>query len=352
MSLAVASLKWWAVAIALAVGVAFAPLPPSVVERYYSSWLFPHLQRRITAVSNLTPYALIDVLIIAGVAWFVWQIARGVGSARTIGWGHSTLFWLVRVFAAASVVYLVFLLMWGMNYRRLPLTEKVPFDPAAVSSEAAGALAIRAADEVNALYPVVQAAAPGSASIDESLAAAFASAQAAVGVALPARPARPKWSILDVYFKAAGVEGMTDPILLETLIASDLLPFERPFAIAHEWSHLAGFANEGEANFLGWLTCTKGSVTVQYSGWLFLYSQVFGALRSTDQASVAARLDPGPRADLRAIAERVQRNIKPAVADAGWRVYDRYLKANRVEAGTASYAEVIRLVLGIRIDPA
>jgi hypothetical protein len=62
-----------------------------------------------------------------------------------------------------------------------------------------------------------------------------------------------------VYFKAAGVEGMTDPFFLETLVAGDLLPFERPFVIAHEWSHLAGFANEGEANFLGWLTCMKGS---------------------------------------------------------------------------------------------
>ena len=34
---------------------------------------------------------------------------------------------------------------------------------------------------------------------------------------------------------------------------------------------------------------------------------------------------------------------------AGWRVYDSYLKANRVEAGAASYAEVVRLVLGARL---
>jgi hypothetical protein len=27
-------------------------------------------------------------------------------------------------------------------------------------------------------------------------------------------------------------------------------------------------------------------------------------------------------------------------------VYDRYLKANRIEAGAASYAQVVRLVLG------
>jgi hypothetical protein len=33
---------------------------------------------------------------------------------------------------------------------------------------------------------------------------------------------------------------MTDPFLLETLLASNLLPFEVPAVIAHEWGHLAG----------------------------------------------------------------------------------------------------------------
>ena len=35
-------------------------------------------------------------------------------------------------------------------------------------------------------------------------------------------------------------------------------------------------------------------------------------------------------------------------AEAGWRVYNQYLKANRVESGTRSYTEVVRLILGTR----
>jgi len=60
-------------------------------------------------------------------------------------------------------------------------------------------------------------------------------------------------------------------------------------------------------------------------------------------------LDAGPRADLRAARDRYARDVSPRVASAGWRAYDSYLKANRVEAGTASYAEVVRLVLGVRL---
>ena len=142
---------------------------------------------------------------------------------------------------------------------------------------------------------------------------------------------------------------MTDPFLLETLVVSDLLPFERPFVIAHEWGHLAGIGDEGEANFLGWLTCVRATPPAQYSGWLFLYSELTASLPGRDRAAAAATLDPGPRADLRAIRDRLARNVSPRISAAGWRVYDSYLKANRVEAGAASYAEVVRLVLGARL---
>ena len=124
--------------------------------------------------------------------------------------------------------------------------------------------------------------------------------------------------------------------------------FERPFIVAHEWSHLAGFADEAEANFVGWLTCLRGSEADQYSGWLFLYSEVSSGLSARDRAAVAAVLNAGPREDLRAIARRLAQEVNPRVSAAGWRVYDSYLKANRIQAGTASYDEVVRLVLGVR----
>jgi hypothetical protein len=143
---------------------------------------------------------------------------------------------------------------------------------------------------------------------------------------------------------------MTDPFLLETLVVSDLLPIETPLVVAHEWGHLAGFADEGEANFVGWLTCVRGSSSEQYSGWLFLYGEMAGALRRDDRSAAAARLAPGPRDDLRAIADRIRGHVSPRVSAAGWRVYDRYLKANRVEAGAASYAGIVRLILGTRFD--
>src|SRR5207247_6328116 len=117
--------------------------------------------------------------------------------------------------------------------------------------EAAHDLALHAVDQVNSLYASAHANRHEPA-LDPSLATGFADAEHRLGVKSPARPGRPKQSVLDIYFRSAGVDGMTDPFFLETLVASGLLPFERPHVIAHEWSHLAGFADEGEANFVGW----------------------------------------------------------------------------------------------------
>jgi hypothetical protein len=244
----------------------------------------------------------------------------------------------------------VFLATWGLNYRRLRLTDKLPFDAGAVTADAARVAGGLAVDRLNALHDEAHASGwPAGDGIDSGLSAALSSAIREAGVPRAIVVARPKRTMLDWYFRRAGVDAMTDPFFLETLIAGGVLPFERPFVLAHEWSHLAGIADEGEANFIGWLACVRGSVGDQYSGWLFLYAELAGAVNGRDRAALAARLGSGPRADLRAIRDRFAREVSPRLSTAGWRIYDSYLKANRVEAGAASYAEVVRLVLGVRL---
>jgi hypothetical protein len=141
---------------------------------------------------------------------------------------------------------------------------------------------------------------------------------------------------------------MTDPFFLETLVASDVLPFERPMVVAHEWSHLAGVNDEGEANFVAWIACVRSTPSHRYSAWLSVYEEVLPSIGRRDRSALAAALGPGPRADLQAARERFARNVNPRLFAVGWQVYDSYLKANRVESGAASYAEVVRLILGVR----
>jgi hypothetical protein len=138
---------------------------------------------------------------------------------------------------------------------------------------------------------------------------------------------------------------MMNPFLLEILINGHVLPFERPLIVAHEAAHLAGYADEGEANFVGWLLCLAGDEQTQYSAWLFLLPQTVRYLAEEQRRMVFARLEPGPRADLTAVSARLAEAV-PAVSHTARRAYDRFLKANRVERGIASYGTVVDLILG------
>jgi hypothetical protein len=136
---------------------------------------------------------------------------------------------------------------------------------------------------------------------------------------------------------------MTDPFFLETLVAPDLLDVERPFVVAHEWAHLAGYADESEANFVAWLTCRHGDEAAQYSGALAMigYASPARPLRQL--------LDIGPRIDLTAIQYRYARTNR-VLRVAARQGYDAYLKANRVEQGIDSYDAVVQLILGTPLD--
>lgn len=328
-----------------ALGAALVPTPAPAVERFYSTGAYPAFQSLLTSAANLVPFALLDVLICGTLLLLAIETVRNV----RVGWVRSFLHLLQRIAVWGSALYLAFLLAWGLNYRRVPLADKLRFEPSAVTSDRARDFAHLAASELQKLHePAHRSGWPASDALEPSLAGAFATTLDQIGVPRDVTPGRPKRTALDWFFRRGGVNGMIDPFFLETLVVTGLLPFERPFVVAHEWSHLAGFADEGEANFVGWLTCLHGSPGEQYSGWLFLYGEVVSGLRPRDRTEVLVRLASGPREDLQAMADRLRRQVDPRLASAGWRVYDSYLKANRIEAGAASYAQVVRLALGVR----
>ena len=324
------------------------PLPPAAVDRLYSARIYATLQPLLTSMSNLAPFALLDVAILTAAVVWIALAARDL--LRTPSRLRGALHIAVRTIVWCAALYLLFLALWGLNYRRPRMRETLAYDASAVTADAAVAAGRLAVDQLNALHDRAHAAGwPAADAVDANLADAFARAVRDAGIPREVVPARPKRTILAWYFRRAGVDGMTDPFFLETLVAGSVLPFERAFVVAHEWSHLAGIADEGEANFAAWLSCIRGSPPNEYSGWLFLYSELARAVNGPDRAALSSALAAGPRADLRAIRERYVREVNPRVSRVGWRVYDSYLKANHVEAGAASYGEVVRLVLGVRV---
>ena len=337
--------------IVLAAACLWAPLPSGAVERWYSLTLYPVIQHIVTPLTNLMPFAVLDVLLVVTVFLVAWGAVRMIRNARRKRSVRPVLTFAWRLLVTASALYLAFLVLWGFNYRRIRMSQRLDIANAAPDRGAVLALARTAVEQMNALHGQAHGKGwPKEEWRDNELRVAFARTQRLLTDARPAEPGRVKPTLLGRYFRWSSVDGMVNPFGLEVLANPDLMPWERPFVAAHEWSHLAGYADESEANFVGWLTCIRGDPPAQYSGWLFLYWQLIGELRASDRAELLPLLTEGPRHDLEAIADRLRRGQFPLLRDVSWRVYDKYLKANRVEEGVRSYSEVVTLILRVRFD--
>ena len=337
--------------VAIALLGAIAPLSPLAVEQWFSTAAYPALQRVITPLSNSLPIAVFDVLCVAAGLIVLVVLVRGVRTARRDRSARPIARALGVLLLGVAGAYIWFLLFWGLNYRRVPMTERLGMDGAGPAPAAVLQLGRDAAGQLNALHDEAHATGWHEQPMDDrALRRGFEDIQRALSDAPPAVPGRLKPTILGPYFRWTSVDGMVNPFGLEVLANPDLLPFERPFVAAHEWAHLAGYADESEASFVGFLSCLRAGPAARYSAWLLMYWQVIAELTQEERGTVAAALAPGPRADLDAIVARLRRGEWPLLRDAGWQVYDQYLKANRVEEGVRSYGLVVTLVLSATLD--
>lgn len=327
--------------VALAVLSAVAPRPASVVERVYSHGAYPALQRRLTAASNVVPVAVFDLVVIVASGWLLWRWTAVVVAGRSRRWPAARRA-LVSTVTLAAGLYLWFVLAWGLHYARPPIEARLALPSVVVTRAHVEALLADCVRAVNVGHAAAHAAAVDDAG---AVAEALARSEAQVGRPGPITPGRPKPTLFAPYFRMAGVDGLTAPFALETLLNPDLTAMERPFVLAHEWAHLAGQADEAEANFAAWRALVAApSPRLQYSAWLFLLSETAGQVAGEARRAAVQRLDDGPRADLAAIAARARDRID-VVQRLGWRAYDRYLRSQGVADGVRSYSRVVRLVV-------
>ena len=81
-----------------------------------------------------------------------------------------------------------------------------------------------------------------------------------------------------------------------------------------------------------------------------MYWQISGEVAAEDRIELSNALAEGPRRDVAAVVERLRRGQLPVLRNASWVVYDKYLRANRVEEGIRSYGEVVTLILRARFE--
>jgi hypothetical protein len=292
-----------------------------LVERAYSRSVFPTFSHIFGVVADTLPFSWIDVwiLVAAGILFY------GIRKRKWVFLG-----------GVVSVFYLWFFWTWGLNYHRPSLTSRLQLRLRDLSDSDLSLFTETAAREINRLYPLVSQAPP----LDRKSIGHLASRRIervvlkVDGTNWRAAKRIKRSLILEPWYKIAGVDGMFNPFGHEPLVIAGPYPYELPFLMSHEYAHVRGIANEGEANLAALLaTVASDDPRFQYSGWLSLWGYL---PRSPD-----IQLDPGPLADLRAISARLKASQIEWASTVQSAILDAHLKANAVPAGIRSYSEFV-----------
>ena len=232
---------------------------------------------------------------------------------------------------------------WGWNYNRAPIESRVRYVAADANDAAVAKLRALAIARMNALAGPAHA----SESYDrDALRAAWLPVVRRLGDTWDPNVGRSKRSVFDPFMTATGTSGFIDPFTLESQLASDLLWFEEPFDLSHEWSHAAAYAREDEANYIAVVACLRAKdPAIAYSGWmeLFLY---LPPLKHYDPKMFS----PLVWGDFAAIRARNARHLNLSLSRFTWHAYGAYLKSNHIASGIANYDEVTRLFLAVPLD--
>lgn len=348
-----AALRWAVLALLLTLLLRVL-LPAAVLEAGYSRGLFPVLRVLWDATMGRLPLPLFYVcwiFLLAGVVYLV--RAHPLASRRR---------WLAtgrRLLTVALWLVIAFLWGWGFNYGRVPVEERLAFEPYDPGLDELRERVYTGAAELARLRARVttdtQALQKHRYAVDlgEAIRPLLAAALERHGYPAPGRPRAvplyPKGILLRL-----GTAGVYWPWAGQGNVDAGLHVLQLPAVMAHELAHAYGFGDEGTCSFWAWLCAAETEdPALRYALLLGYWRHLAGDLRYADPEGYlnwrAERLDAGMRNDLAAIyanGERYQ-DIAPALRDA---TYTAYLQAQGIHEGLLNYGRVVRLVEGYRVN--
>ena len=347
----------------------------------YATRIYPIIGSLLSPISGLFPFAVGDIFIALSIVWvffypiyeikwrkqlakrfFFLAAKRGCYPKKKVVFG--------RVAEYLLWVYAWFYIAWGLNYSQPNIYCRTGMKPVEVSEAKFREFAYRYADSINYLSEERRVKSEETAfddqresqfngMVDDGLKNRVRDAvlkgyneigsKEGINVPFNQHP-HAKTMLFTPLSSMSGVTGSMGPFFCEFTLNGDIRPHDYPAIYAHEYAHLLGIANEGEANFYSYIVCTASSdKAVKFSGYYHIFfhilRNVFDILGEKEGEKFLKYIRP----EIIQLAKS-DRNYwlskRCKVLDAAQDfIFDLYLRGNHVAEGRKSYSGVVGLIL-------
>ena len=380
-SLHISRLKWrhWVLLVLLSL-ITLTKLIP-LWGFIYTTRIYPIIGSLLSPISGLFPFAVGDFFIALSIVWVIFypiyeikwrkQLAkrffflaakRGCYPKKKVVFG--------RVAEYLLWVYAWFYIAWGLNYSQPNIYCRTGMKPVEVSEAKFREFAYRYADSINSLSEERKVKSEETAFDDQresqfngmvddglknrvrdAVLKGYNEIGAKEGINAPFNQhPHAKTMLFTPLSSMSGVTGSMGPFFCEFTLNGDIRPHDYPAIYAHEFAHLLGIANEGEANFYSYIVCTASSdKAVKFSGYYHIFfhvlRNVFDILGEKEGEKFLKYIRPEiiqlARSDRQYwISKRCK--VLDAAQDF---IFDLYLRGNHVAEGRKSYSGVVGLIL-------
>lgn len=335
--------------------------------QWYSTTVYPVLQGSLGRLSGLLPFSVGEVLCIILPILFVSDVAatfikssKQRASSADDKPVQKPLRRICRhLFVAACILFFLYSANCGVNYYRETYVDPEVYENAQFTLADLEEFCGFTVDMIQEIYNGDADEYPsGSELADHAVSSmltlssltvtdaadAFGNTSALAGF----YPRPKQLTVLSRLFSQMGVSGIYCPFTIEANINGEMTGLEKPFTACHELSHLKGFMNEGEANYIGWLACIDSKdETFNRSGWLIAWIYAGNSLYRADPDRYYELREKLPEEAIRELDENTEfwATHETKASEVQDRVNDAYLKSNGQDQGIQTYGQLTTLML-------
>ncbi|MFS4456649.1 DUF3810 domain-containing protein [Maribacter sp. 2304DJ31-5] len=319
-----------------------------LIETYYSNGLYPLISKFFRGLLGWIPFSLGDILYFILIVLAIGYCYKNRGNIWT-----NKLGFLRNIAMVLSIAYFTFHFMWGFNYYRQPIGEKlrlgetndyqelVDFTKALIAKTNEAQFKITGDTGIKVQIPYTQ-----EEMFQKSL----------EGYRLLSRKhdfldyekESVKTSLFSTLLTYMGYAGYLNPFTNEAQVNGRLPNFRFPVVAGHEMGHQLGYSAEDETNFIGYLaTINNTDDYFQYTAYAYALGYCLNDIRRGDKDifnRLLTELNEGVKLNFQEMREfwkSYENPLEPLFKS----MFNSFLKANNQPKGIQSYNAVVSLLV-------
>jgi hypothetical protein len=321
---------------------------PEFIEGFYSNGLYTSISYFSRIIFGFIPFSIGDFGYLFAIVFLIIGYTKNRKIIK-LSWKDR----LLKILSYFSVFYFFFNILWGLNYYRVPLFEKLKiekeysnedllkFTKLLIAKTNSIHSQITQNDSLKVVFPYSQE------QVFEMNLNGYQSLSKQIPSLNYKHPSIKK-SLFSLPLSYMGFSGYLNPFTNEAQVNDKIPMYNFPTTLTHEMAHQLGYASESEANFIGFLASINNeNIYFQYSGYNHALHYCLSNWKFNDEVQFKKLLKtvhPGIINNYKE-SEDFWNDYQSFVETGFHLFYDRFLKINQQKDGIDGYSRFVDLLV-------